>query len=100
VSPVEASLEAGTHVLELRRDGYKPARTSAVVFAGQRKEVAVPLESEPGIFSRWWFWTGVGLLAAGGVALGIALTTEKDPASGTVPPGVVVGGLEAGGFRF
>lgn len=99
-APVEASLDAGPHALELRRPGYRPARTTAVITAGERRELEVPLEAEPGILGRWWFWTGVGVLVAGGVTLGLALTTEKDPTPGTVPPGVVRGGLSSAGFRF
>jgi len=102
IAPVEASLDAGPHTLELRRSGYRPARTTAIITAGERRELEVPLEAEPGIFGRWWFWTGVGVLVAGGVTLGVALTTEKDPVPGTVPPGVVRGGLSpaAAGIQF
>lgn len=101
-APVETSLSAGTHTVELRRDGYKPAKTSAVVGAGEKKEIDVTLESEPGLLGRWWFWAGVGAVVAGGVAVVIALNTEKEAESGTVPPGRVVGGLSisGAGFRF
>jgi len=99
-TPVEANLDAGSHVLELTRDGYRKATTTAVVGAGERREVEVPLESEPSIFSRWWFWTGVGVLVATGVTIVIVANTEKDPDRGTVPPGVVVSGLQRSGVLF
>jgi hypothetical protein len=97
-APVEASLAAGTHDVALDREGYRPTKTTAVVTAGERREIELGLESEPGLLSRWWFWTGVGVVVAGGVAIAIAATTQKSPDKGTVAPGVVQGGLH--GFRF
>ncbi len=99
-APVEANLSAGTHSLEARREGSKPTKTTAVVTAGERRELDVMLESEPGLLGRWWFWAGVGAVVAGGVAIVIAVNTEKSPDKGTVAPGVVVGGLHGAGFRF
>ena len=101
-APLETSLSAGTHTIELRSEGYKPTTTSAVVGAGEKKEIDVTLESEPGILQRWWFWTAVGVVAASGVVVVIALSTEKEAETGTVPPGRVVGGLtiSGAGFRF
>ncbi|MET0387922.1 MAG: tetratricopeptide repeat protein [Polyangiales bacterium] len=32
--------------------------------------------SEPSVFGRWWFWTAVGVIAAGGVTTAILLTTS------------------------
>lgn len=102
MAPLETSVSAGTHTVELRRDGYKPMKTSAVIGAGEKKQVDLTLESEPGILGKWWFWTGIGVVVAGGVAVVIAVNTEKEAESGTVPPGRVVGGLSisGAGFRF
>jgi hypothetical protein len=99
-SPVESTLKAGSHRLDVRRDGYKPLTTTAVVTAGERREVDLSLEKEPGLLGRWWFWAGVGAVVAGGVVLVVAATTERSPDKGTVPPHVVVGGLSGAGFRF
>lgn len=100
--PLEASVPAGTHTVELRRDGYKPMKTSAVIGAGEKKQVDLTLESEPGVLSKWWFWTGVGVVVAGAAAVLIAVNVEKEADTGTVPPGRVVGGLSisGAGFRF
>lgn len=99
--PLEASLGAGSHAVELHREGYRTASTSAILGAGERRELQVPLEAERSVLGKWWFWTAVGVVVAGGVVTVIALTTEKSPDPGTVPPGVVQGGLTRGaGFRF
>ena len=58
-----------------------------------RGDVAAPLRitvPEPGgginILEEWWFWLGVGVLAAGGVVLGVVLATEGGggPQTGTL----------------
>jgi hypothetical protein len=98
--PAEANLDAGTHEVTLSHEGYEQAKRSAVVFAGERRELDVPLQAEASIFKKWWFWTAAGVVVLGGVTLAIVLTSEKDPEPGTVPPGVVKGGLSLGGLRF
>ena len=51
------------------------------------------------IAGKWWFWTAIGVVVVGGgIATYIALTTEKDPAAGSIPPGTVK--AEAWGIRF
>lgn len=41
----------------------------------------------PGVTSRWWFWTGLGVLVAGGVVVGLAaggvFNTVQPPQAGT-----------------
>jgi hypothetical protein len=97
--PVEVPAKPGPHRISLRRDGYDPAETSVVVIAGERKEVSVPLAVHETITGKWWFWTGIGIIVAGGAAIAIvAATTEQSPSAGTIPPGTVK--AEAWGIRF
>jgi hypothetical protein len=81
-APIEVQLPAGTHRISMHRDGYEDASTSAVLEVGERKEVALRLESTPTVFGRWWFWTGVGIIVAGGAVLTYALLTEKSADKG------------------
>lgn len=81
-APVEVELMPGTHRIAMRKDGYEDASTSAVLAAGERREVVVRLESKPSIFGRWWFWAGASAIVAGGVAVSIALLTERSPDRG------------------
>jgi hypothetical protein len=97
--PAESPVKPGQHRIALTRDGYDPAETSVVVSAGEKKEVSVPMAVHETITSKWWFWTGIGVVVvAGGIALYVVATTEKDPTAGTIPPGTVK--AEAWGIRF
>jgi hypothetical protein len=54
-----------------------------------RKQIDVPLVELPAIYEAWWFWTGIGAVAAGvtvGVILGV---TEGPVVKGDISPGVV-----------
>ncbi len=99
--PVEAMLNPGSHALELHREGYKNASTSAILGPGERRNMELALQAEGGVLGKWWFWTAVGAVVAGGIVTVFALTKEKSPDAGTVPPGVVRGGLSRdAGLRF
>ncbi len=92
-TPLSVSLLPGTHRLLLRRDGYYDLATSAVVERGEHRAVDLRLERTPAIYQRWWFWTAIGVAVAGGVALTVALLTERGADSGDIPPGQVRGPL-------
>jgi tetratricopeptide (TPR) repeat protein len=91
--PFEGDLLAGTHAIELKKDGYEPYSSSLAIAAGESKVFAHDLEKTPGITSKWWFWTGIGVVVAGGVVTAIALTTERGPDKGTIQPGTIRTGL-------
>ncbi|MCC6898372.1 MAG: PEGA domain-containing protein [Polyangiaceae bacterium] len=91
--PAQTIVEAGSHEVVVRREGYEDATTRAVVRVGGTSRLDVPLREPPGITSRWWFWTGVGAVVLGGTALTVALLTEREPESGSIPPGQVSGPL-------
>jgi tetratricopeptide (TPR) repeat protein len=61
--------------------GFNPlAPTSAPVSTTPAVEIgatSTPPESHP-IYSRWWFWAGVGAVVVGGIIL-IAATAKHDP---------------------
>ena len=51
----------------------------------------VPPAPEPSaVYRRWWFWTALGVVAAGAVFTGVVLASSPDkPYAGTLGPGVV-----------
>jgi hypothetical protein len=91
--PLEVALKAGSHVLELSKQGYEPVHTSVVVAVGDNRTLNVPLEKQAPITSKWWFWTAAGAVVVAGVVTSYALLTERAPDRGTYPPGQVAGPL-------
>jgi hypothetical protein len=89
VVPAEVSVNAGSHKITLQREGYEVAETTAIVDTGEDKRIDVPMVARSGILSKWWFWTGIGVVVAGGVVTTYALLKSRDPDSGTIPPGTV-----------
>jgi len=121
--PVEVSagqrirLEVGDHVLEVTADGYLTERRALAVRGEQVIELRVklsqpyangPTKEEPStlvaksdgaphdtpLYKRWWLWTGVGAVIAGGVIAGVLLSTKQtsseDPYRGTTNDAIVV----------
>jgi hypothetical protein len=93
VVPLELELAPGTHAIVARREGFETVRTSAVVGAMARAEVDLALTPHPPITSRWWFWTAIGVVAAGATVAIAAGLTERSPSSGNASPGTVRGPL-------
>ena len=69
--PVEVELGAGGHNLEVSAPGFASSSTELVVAAGQSRSLLITLEPPPPpldtvvpFYHRWWFWTGIGLVAA------------------------------------
>jgi hypothetical protein len=81
--PAERSLPAGTHKILVERDGYETATTTAVVNAGDKKQISIELKEKTSVLKRWWFWTGVGVVVVGGAAVTSALLIERAPDVGT-----------------
>ncbi|MDB4937052.1 MAG: uncharacterized protein JWP87_4024 [Labilithrix sp.] len=89
--PLEVPLSAGAHTLDVVADHYDASHVPVIVVAGRTKDVAVELHPSTPITARWWFWTGVGV-----VAVGIGITVwylvaqpEGDASTGTIAPGQV-----------
>ena len=53
--------------------------------------MVVEQKHPPGLTSKWWFWTGVGLFATGvGVTLWyLVAQPESDAGTGSISPGQV-----------
>jgi hypothetical protein len=90
VVPYERVVQKGAHNIVLTKDGYGTFSTTAVVRSGETKVVQVDALPSIPITSRWWFWTGIGvILVGGGITTYVALTTERSADRGSIQPGVV-----------
>ncbi len=101
-------LNSGPAVVEVDADGYEPFRRSVQLPGGGAVQLDATLTpKEPGpvaaggsssaesrpITTRWWFWTGVGVVVVGGAVLTYALLTDKPAGHGDIAPGQVSGPL-------
>lgn len=89
--PLEVPLPAGAHEVDVRADRHDPAHVPVVVEAGRAKDVSVELQRSAPITAKWWFWTGVGVVAVGiGISVWyLVAQPEGDASTGTIPPGQV-----------
>ena len=89
--PLEVPLPAGAHTLDVRADRHDSSHVPVVVEAGRTKDVNIDLQRSAPITTKWWFWTGVGVLAVGvGVTIWyLVAQPEKDAGTGTIAPGQV-----------
>ena len=89
--PLELPLAAGPHALDVRADHHEAKHFSVVIEAGRTKDIPVTLQRSAPITSKWWFWTGVGIVAVGvGVTIWYLVAQPESSASkGTIDPGQV-----------
>lgn len=93
VVPAETAVEPGMHRVSLTADGFEPAETTVVVSGGEDKQVNVPMTAKEKITAKWWFWTAIGAAVVGGAATAFIVTREREPDTGTIPPGRVEAAL-------
>lgn len=72
-------LAAREYTIEATAAGYVPYRRSVILRRGVETRISAnlvvpPLAAAPGLATRWWFWTGVGVVA--GVVAGVIVWHE------------------------
>ena len=89
----EVEVDPGEHRLAIEPDGYVALQRTVRVEAGETAEVAVSPSRPTGwIFTRWWFWTGVAVVAGAGIAAGVIYSqTPVDPPAGNTGLTISVG---------
>jgi len=90
-SPLEMRLAPGEHVLVAKAPGRQTEKIPMTLALGDRRELDIELRPQPSLLSRWWFWTAVGTVVAGGVAIAVATNIEREPTPGTFGRGIVSG---------
>ncbi len=79
-APFDKDVPAGKHEFTVQKKGFKPFKQTVEVIAGKALVLDVQLEAvpivgpatpEPGIHTKWWFWTIIGVVVAGGTTAGV-----------------------------
>jgi hypothetical protein len=88
-APVELGVSPGPHGIRAEAPDADAVETRVVLRPTERREFFLNPQPRPGLASRWWFWTGAGLVAAGIVVIVVANVTESSPPTGNFSPGLV-----------
>lgn len=90
-APIELHLPAGRHELLATARGHQSETVPMTLSLGDRRELDLELRQSPSIVTRWWFWTGIAVIAAAAATTVIAFNIERDPTPGTFGNGTVRG---------
>ncbi|MET0341112.1 MAG: tetratricopeptide repeat protein [Polyangiales bacterium] len=93
------TLMAGPHSLEVHAPLHQTHRSTLQVMGGETEQLSFALSkrggpSETPLRKKWWLWTGVGALVAGGVTAGVLVALRnRDDKEPTVVPSETSGAL-------
>lgn len=89
--PVEVPLAPGPHTVDIEADRHDAAHVPILVDVGATRELDIRLEPSAPLTSKWWFWTGLGVLAVGtGVLVWYLVEQpERSATPGSIQPGLV-----------
>ena len=73
VNPVVVDRPAGDYKLEVKKKGFVTYQSKVTLHSGERTDIFAKLAVDTPITSRWWFWTGVGVLVVGAAITSYAL---------------------------
>lgn len=86
LAPLTISRPAGRYRVTVKKKGFLPFETQAVVDPGQTADVTAKLAvDKPSIVQKWWFWAGAGVVLAGAATTTYFLTRpepERPPVDG------------------
>lgn len=83
LTPVTVERPPGSYHVALLQAGYRPYETTMKVAPGQHADVRAALTREtPSLLTRWWFWTTVGVVAAGAAVTTYLVTRPEEPLTG------------------
>jgi copper chaperone CopZ len=86
VAPIEQSVAAGGHDVEVAADGYDTFRREIVLAPQQERELFAELTVTRPLHEQWWFWAAVGGAAVVTlvVVIAVAASSSGQPEPGTL----------------
>jgi tetratricopeptide (TPR) repeat protein len=89
-APTEVVLLPGVHNVLAQHDGYNDAAMQVVLVAGQDRVVSLePEEQEKAFYQKWWFWGGLGVVAAGTATTLILVNRQPEQTDGDFSPSTI-----------
>ncbi|MBS2017025.1 MAG: PEGA domain-containing protein [Deltaproteobacteria bacterium] len=84
-APMEIDVSPGEHRVVVSAPKHQSRALTLTLASGETRRIDMQLrEDSPPVTSRWWFWTGIGVVATG-LAVGIvAATVERSPSEGSL----------------
>jgi hypothetical protein len=80
MAPVDVSRHAGTYHVKLVKTGFTPYESDVTVKPGEEANLTGKLAEEKiPITKKWWFWTGVAAVVAGGALITYEVTRNPQP---------------------
>ncbi|MBS2018350.1 MAG: PEGA domain-containing protein [Deltaproteobacteria bacterium] len=95
--PVEIPLGPGAHTVDIEADRHDAARVPVLIDVGATRELDIRLQQSAPLTSKWWFWTGLSVLAVG---TGVLVWYLVEQPEGSATPGSIDPGLVPAGVRF
>lgn len=99
-TPFDGDVPPGKHELRVAAPGYVQEVRLVRMEAGEPQALEIQLapvpapnvivEEDTSIFSRWWFWTTVGVVVVGGVTAGVVASQGPNHVPAGDPDGRVV----------
>ncbi|NOU29863.1 MAG: PEGA domain-containing protein, partial [Polyangiaceae bacterium] len=87
-SPISVDRVKGSYRVSVRKDGYAPFETTAILRPGERTELNAALRLAPTpITKKWWFYAIIAGVAAAGAVTTYAIVRANDtpaPNGGTI----------------
>ena len=84
-APIDLELAPGPHRIVLGAPKHDSRSLSLSLARDESRRLDVELlPSSPPLTSRWWFWTGLGVVVAGATAGIIAANVERSPTQGSL----------------
>lgn len=87
-APTVTELNPGGHLVTAEKDGFVSAQQEVMLTAGQMRTLNLNLKPVPvvtPIYGRWYFWTGIAVVVAGGITGGYFLTRRQPDAALAYP---------------
>lgn len=85
VTPIVLDVDAGTHRVVVSASKHDTRVVTVTLSHGETRRIDLQLREEsPPVTSRWWFWAGIGVVAAGITTAVIAASVERSPSEGSL----------------